>query len=195
MVLYAVRFSSLYINAGTIQKAVTFWAYQETWFTATRFEDMVEGKRGRGRPRMQRSYSITQRSHLNKRNPCVLPKTEKTEVRGRQCQSTHQSVSKMHGWIMQIIFFLKIHDPVKLSLLVRVHHLDAQNPLWPFAVDGASRDNPRSARRSRMLRGHPTLGAYESFPDVLIRRGRRKDVAPTSCRAWTIELRSPDAGT
>ena len=37
-----------------------------------------------------------------------------------------------------------------------------------------------SARRPRTLSGRPSLGPYESFPDVLIRRGRRKDVAETS---------------
>ena len=37
-----------------------------------------------------------------------------------------------------------------------------------------------SARRPRTLSGRPTVGPYESFQDVLIRRGRRKDVAATS---------------
>ena len=32
-----------------------------------------------------------------------------------------------------------------------------------------------SARRPRTLSGRPILVPYESFPDVLVRRGRRKD--------------------
>ena len=36
------------------------------------------------------------------------------------------------------------------------------------------------ARRPRALSRRPTFGAYESFPDVFTRRGRRKDVASTS---------------
>ena len=49
-----------------------------------------------------------------------------------------------------------------------------------------------SARRPRTLRERPTLGLNESFSDVLIRCGRRKDVASTN---RTYELRSTDART
>ena len=37
------------------------------------------------------------------------------------------------------------------------------------------------------MRGRPTLGLYESFPDVLIRRGRRKDVDKT-CRPSDVRF-------
>ena len=46
----------------------------------------------------------------------------------------------------------------------------------------------------KTLSGRPTLGPYESFPDVLIRRGRREDVASTSRPSRTYELRSQGAG-
>ena len=51
-----------------------------------------------------------------------------------------------------------------------------------------------SARRLRTLSGRH-LSQYESIPDVLIRRGQRKDVSPTSRSSQTYELHSPDAGT
>ena len=47
----------------------------------------------------------------------------------------------------------------------------------------------------KTLGGRPTLGPYESFPDVLIRGGRRKDVAAKSRPSLTYKLRSTDAGT
>ena len=52
-----------------------------------------------------------------------------------------------------------------------------------------------SARRPRTSRGRSNLGPYVSFPDVLIRRGRRKVVASTSRQNRTYEWRSTDAGT
>ena len=45
------------------------------------------------------------------------------------------------------------------------------------------------------MSGRPTLGPYESYPDVFIRRGRREDDASTSRPKLTCELRSTDAGT
>ena len=40
-----------------------------------------------------------------------------------------------------------------------------------------------------------TLGPYESFPNDLIRRVRRKDIASTSRPSRTYEIRSTGAGT
>ena len=49
-----------------------------------------------------------------------------------------------------------------------------------------------SARRPRTSREQPHFGPYVSFPDVLIRRGRRKDVASTSRIGRTNDvLRTP----
>ena len=70
-------------------------------------------------------------------------------------------------------------------------------PMWPgpkskFIVwPGPS----RSARRPRTSRGQPKLGPYVSFPAVLIRRGRRKDVASTSHPNRTFDWCSTDAET
>ena len=44
------------------------------------------------------------------------------------------------------------------------------------AIIGAKSNATHSTRRPRTLSGRSTLGPYESFPDVLIRRGRRKDI-------------------
>ena len=52
-----------------------------------------------------------------------------------------------------------------------------------------------SSRCPRTLSGRPTLGLYESFQEVLIRRGRRQYVASTLRANETYELRSTDAGT
>ena len=47
--------------------------------------------------------------------------------------------------------------------------------------------NSHSARRPRTLSGRSTLGSHESLQGVLIRRGRRKDVAQTSRPNRTYE--------
>ena len=44
-----------------------------------------------------------------------------------------------------------------------------------------------SARRQRTSRGRPHLGPYVSFPDVLIRRGRRKNIVSTFRQNRTYE--------
>ena len=53
-----------------------------------------------------------------------------------------------------------------------------------------------STRSPWTLSGCPTLGPFESFPCVLIRRRRRKNVAPTSRSSRTYEyVFFSDAGT
>ena len=54
-------------------------------------------------------------------------------------------------------------------------------------------NSSHSARRRRTSRGRPNLGPYVSFPDVPIRRGRRKDVASMSrpTRTYDNVLRTP----
>ena len=62
-------------------------------------------------------------------------------------------------------------------------------------IDVASSDSSHLARHQRTLSGRPILGPYESFPDVHICRGRRKDVASMSRPSRTRELRFTDTGT
>ena len=66
----------------------------------------------------------------------------------------------------------------KVYLIVIYHDLRVQI---------ANLCSAHSARRPRTSRRRPNLGQYVSFPDVLIRRGRRKDEEKTSRPNRTCE--------
>ena len=58
------------------------------------------------------------------------------------------------------------------NLIKLMHYCDRINELYTLIS--------HSERRPRTLSGGPTSGPYKNFPDLLIRRGRRKDVVLTS---------------
>ena len=73
------------------------------------------------------------------------------------------------------------------NLIKLIHYCDRINELYTLLS--------HSERPPRTLSGGPTSGPYKSFQDVLIRRGRRKDVVSTSRARRTYLLRSTGAGT
>ena len=84
---------------------------------------------------------------------------------------------------------------IHLHLDVYQSHMNLNMRIWFRDTVLYRATSFHSARRPRTLSGRPTLGLYESFPDVFIRRGRRKDVASTLRPNRTYDLRSTDART